>query len=831
VNDWSKVEDLFHSALRQPPSERIRFLELACPDNPDLRAQVHTLLKRAAAEGSFLEEPPISAIKPRRTTYQPGQEIGRFVIVELIGAGGMGEVYRAKDKMLRRDVAVKVLPAAFALDPGRKQRFLREARSAAALNHPNICTVYEIDEQEGQLFIAMEYCDGMPLYQLIRRRPLALAAAISIVLQVAEALAEAHRRQIIHRDVKSSNVIVDAKTRARLLDFGLASGGSSSDSPGDSTLTIEHIGTPAYMAPERFELGVNDVRGDIWGLGVVLYEAITGRLPFAGDHAQLAYSIVNTYPPPASSLRAGLPPELDDIVDKALAKEPSERYQTVANLAEDLEQILRIVEPEGTPVATVSMAGVPGAHRTTEDLSTGKERVHAVAVLPFVNMSRNAEDDFLSDGLTEEITNALTQVRGLRVVSRASTFQFRSPSLDLREVGRRLRVGALVLGTVRREADRVRVTAQLVRASNGYQIWSQRFDAEMRGVFEVEDQLTGTIVDHLRQWLGADLELAHLRGSTSNFGAHELYLRGRYSLNLQTPQGVANALRLFSQAVELAPEYALARVGIADCYALQGWYGIERPVEVMPKAKASLDAAIAIEERLQSAWCLRAAITAGFDWNWEGTRTQFEKAFSLGPSTSVLHFHHALDFLTPLQRLEEALAEAKIALGLDPAAPLVSTAVGGCLHRLRRYPAAIRQLQSTLELAPDFYHAHWTMGRVYESQGQFPEAIACFERALGTSGNNPAVLADAGHCRAVMGDTDVAREILKRVTGVPLAMATICLGLKETDAALEHLREAVNERARGLIWLGVDPRFDAIRDTSGFRAVLSSVGLPQSPQN
>ena len=750
-----------------------------------------------------------------------GSTISHYRIVRKLGEGGMGVVYEAEDLKLGRRVAIKFLSANRVTSERGRNRFLREARSAAALNHPNICTVYEVDEHEGQLFIAMEYCDGMPLRELVRKSPLDWTVAISLVIQVAEALAEAHRRQVIHRDIKSANIVVDANNRARLLDFGLASVGTSND----STLTIEYVGTPAYMAPERFELGVNDARGDIWALGVVLYEAITGQMPFAGDYAHLAHSILNGYPPPLSSLRPGLPPELDDIVDKALAKEPTERYQTATDLATDLLRVLQAAPQKSTPGPPVFMAGLPSANLAAGRLSTGKERVHAVAVLPFLNMSQSAEDDFLSDGLTEEITNALTQVRGLQVVSRASTFQFKSASLDLRDVGRRLRVGALVLGSVRRAAERVRVTAQLVRASNGYQIWSQRFDCEMRSVFDVEDQLTHAIVEHLRQWLGTDLALAHLRGSTSNFSAHEMYLRGRYSFNFQTPQGAEDALKLFCQAIELAPEYALAHVGMADCYALQGWYGFESPLKVMPKAKAELETALALEDGLPSAWCLRAAITAGFDWNWEGARQQFQKAFSLGPTTSDLHFHHALDFLTPLQRLDEALEEMKLALELDPAAPLLSTAVGGCFYRLRRYPAAIRQLQSTLELAPDFYHAHWTLGRVYEAQGLFPQAIACFDRALALSGDNPAVLADAGHCRAAMGDAAGANQILEQVAGVPLALAVIHLGLKETDAALDHLAAAVKERARGLIWLAVDPRFDDIRDGTEFRAVVASIGL------
>jgi tetratricopeptide (TPR) repeat protein len=277
--------------------------------------------------------------------------------------------------------------------------------------------------------------------------------------------------------------------------------------------------------------------------------------------------------------------------------------------------------------------------------------------------------------------------------------------------------------------------------------------------------------------------------------------------------------------LQLAPQYALARVGMAECYALQAWYGIQPSVKVTPKAQAELDAAIAIEEMLPSAWCLRATITSGFDWNWERARTQFHKAFSLGPLASDLCFHHALDFLTPLQRLDEALEEMKLALELDPAAPLVSTGVGGCLYRMRDYPASLLHLHTTLELHPNFYHAHWTMGRVYESQGSFAQAIECFDRALAGSGNNPAVLADLGHCRGAMGDGASTSQILEQLAGMPLPLAIVSLGRGETSVALEHLADAVQQRARGLIWLGVDPRFDAIRREPAFRAIVAPVGL------
>jgi serine/threonine protein kinase/Tfp pilus assembly protein PilF len=751
-----------------------------------------------------------------------GTAISHYKILRKIGEGGMGVVYEAEDTKLRRRVALKFLTPERVTSGHNRDRFLNEARSAAALNHPNICAIYDVDESAGQLFIVMELCEGESLRALIRKAPVRPAQAVAIALQVASALAEAHRRQIIHRDVKSANIIVDPRNRAWLLDFGLASLGDSTD----STLTIQFMGTPAYMAPERLTLQINDARGDIWALGVVLYEAISGQLPFTGEQAHMIHAILNEHPPALSSLYPDLPPAVDEIIDRALAKDSADRYQRAEEMLAALTNLYRELEIQERPRSQASVTGVSGLSLASAPPAPEPERIRAIAVLPFTNLSRQADDEFLCEGLAEEITNALTQVSGLRVVSRASSSQFKPPAADLRDAGRRLRVGALVLGTLRRQDKRLRVSAQLVKASDSVQIWSRRFDCEMKDVFDLEDQLAGAIVENLRQWLGADLEMAQPRGGAVDVRAHELYLRGRHAFHLQTADSLAQAIDFYTQALEIAPRYALAHAGLADCYSSQAWYGIHPAPEIMSKAKAELESAIAIDEALAPAWRLRAAITAGFDWDWERARAEFQKAFSLGPPAPELRFHYALDYLTPLRRLEEALEEMKMALVVDPAGPLLGTAAGGCLYRLRRYPAALRQLQSTLEISPGFYHAHWSMGRVHVALGSFQEALECFDRAIATGGgNHPAMLADAGHCRAIMGHEFAARQILEQVAGSPLATAVVKLGLGETDAAMEDLALAVKQRVRRLVWLGVDPRFDAVLTHPGFRAVMASMGL------
>ncbi len=758
-----------------------------------------------------------------------GATLSHYKVLEKLGEGGMGVVYKASDLRLSRTVALKFLRSHLRSDETGRERFLREAQAAAALNHPNICTIYEIDEADGTLFIAMELCSGQPLTNLVHSRPLELGEAIQLALQITDAVARAHQVGVVHRDIKSSNVMVDHTGRAKLLDFGLASLRVD-----ERTQTRGSMGTPQYMAPERFEAGIADKRGDIWSLGVLLYELVTGRMPFAGSVTQLVNTILNEDPMPASLVRPGLPPELDDIIAKAIAKDPFERYEKAEQMVSDLSVVAaRLL---GQSSGSKSNGSMPFSPMTALGRSADPpHKIYGLAVLPFLNMSSDPDSAYLCDGLTEDLINALTQVNGIRVVARASTFQFRSDSLDLRDVGRRLRVGAFVLGSVRQSGKRLRVTAQLVKAADGYQIWSKRFDSEIRDIFQVQDELTAAIVDSLRDLLGAEPGNVSASEHTSNFDAHELYLRGRYSFNQQTEQSLHEALEHFRKASQLAPSYALAHVGMADCYAVLGWHGMMPSREAMPKAKEAAMAALRVNPSLPSAYRVLGTVHAGFDWDWSEARAAFQKAFSFPPATSDLHFHHALDLLTPLNRLDEAHEEIKCALDLDPVSPLVNTALGGCLYRKRLYNAALRQLNATMELDPNFYHSFWTRARVLQARGDLAEAARGYAQAYKASGNSANVLAELGHCQAVMGEVSAARETLdllqdasRRSHVSPLAFATVYHGLGERDLFLENLQRAVEERTRGLVWLAVDPRYEDMHEDAEFASVLSAVGLPSS---
>ena len=746
-----------------------------------------------------------------------GQLLSHYRIVEKLGQGGMGAVYKAEDMKLERTVAIKVLAPELASRADTRERFVREAKSAAALNHPNICSIYEIGEAEEKLFIVMELVEGCTVKERLLSGPLTMTELVSISLQAAAGLRAAHERGILHRDIKTSNLMLTPDHRVKILDFGLA----RLDEGSELTRSGMMLGTPAYMSPEQARGEAVDKRSDLWSFGVVLYEMATARLPFGAGTAQALYAILHKDPPPLRSLRPEIPSRLEALIQKALAKDPATRWQRIEDMIVDLE-LLR----EGPSTAFPPRLESPGASPPSS--------FHSVAVLPFVNMGPDREDDYFSDGLTEEIINALTQIRELRVVSRASVFQFKGMSQDIREVGSKLRVEAIVLGSLRKVGNRLRIGAQLVYAENGYQIWSDRFDREMKDLFDLQDDLTQAIVAELRIRLVGESQRAVLKRRTDNVEAHDLYLRGRYFFNLQTEQTLDKAMGLFEQASKLSSGYALPLVGLADCYTALAWYGLQPPNDVMPRAKVALKAALRIDGTEAAAHCLMATVRARYDWDWELASKEFQKTLILGPGFATSHFHYALDYLTPLGRLDEALEEIRVAQELDPLSLLISTALGGCLYRQRRYDAAIAQLQATLEMNTDFYHAHWTLARAYEQCGLFAEAVSSFHRTMEIAGRSPSILAELGHCQGLRGESAAARGILAELRQIRerryvsrMCDVFVYLGLGETRAALDSLEQAFAERAGPLVWIKVDPRFDRLRSQQRLSEVVGRLFAPK----
>ena len=736
----------------------------------------------------------------------------------------MGEVYKGRDCRLDRVVAIKVLTPHLAQNVELRRRFEREARAIAKLNHPHICTLYDIGQHGGVNYLVMEYLEGETLGDLLSKGPLSLDKALRYAADMADALDQAHRKGVTHRDIKPKNIFVTADDWLKVLDFGVAKLAddvqpagekfASSDRGADPFLTYPGaiMGTLAYMSPEQASAVEVDARSDIFSFGVVLYEMISNRRPFQKDTtAEMLTAILREEPRPLRAMAAGVPLDLEEIIGRCLCKEPAMRFQSMAVVKEVLESL---------------------RSRTTRLRS---QEIPSVAVLPFANLSLEPETEYFSDGLTEELIGALSQVAELRVVSRTSAFQFKGIHLDVREVGRKLGVNVVLNGSVRKAGNRVRITAELVNVSDGSPVWSERFERELAGVFEVQDEVTRSILATLKPKLVPRSQSSLKKSRSQNVHAHELYLKGRYLWNQQTPDAVAKAREYFEQVVSIFPEHAMAHVGLADCWQLLGWYGLSQASEAMSNAKRAAQAALTLDDTLALAHCSLALIHAGYDWNWPSAAERFTQALELGPGFSAIHFHYALDYLTPNGRLDEAVKEIMLAQELDPLSLITRTALGGCFYRKRQYDAAIAQFQNTLEIDPNFYHAHWSLARAFEQKYLYEEAVQEFQKADELSGeNNPQIRGELGHCYGRMSQAAKAQEILNELTELssrayvsPLSAAFVFLGLGKKDEAFECLDAALAQRSRPLVWVNVDPRFGPLHSDSRFARLLKGMGLAE----
>jgi serine/threonine-protein kinase len=828
---YHQAEKMFHEVLALAPDQRAAFLDSACAADTELRAEVESLLAAYEQVDQYLDEPLMKAVTrllPESEAEQV-QAIGHYQILRMIGKGGMGEVWLAQDTKLDRYVAVKLLPARFTGDANLVRRFVQEAKAASSLNHPNILTIYEIGQQAGTHFIATEYVEGLTLRQKIRDAKLTLSESLSAVSQIASALATAHDAGIIHRDIKPENVMLRPDGLVKVLDFGLAKLTPTNDMVDSQANTLQAgittpgmiLGTVRYMSPEQARGLPVDNRTDIFSLGVMLYELAAHKVPFGGDTpTDVIAAIIEREPPPLAGLIQDAPDSLELIVGKALSKNRDERYRTTRDLLKDLQALQREIE-----------TGVSQSQLFT----TGRRKAvvtPSIAVLPFADMSSEKDQEYFCEGMAEEVINALGQIEGLRVVARSSAFQFKGRNHDIREVGEKLRVTSVLEGSVRRAGSRLRVAAHLINVADGFQVWSERYDCEMKDVFDIQDEISRAIVQALKLKLIGDQQQHLVRRYTDNIEAYQLYLKGRYHWNRRVPGSVAKAMEFFKLALDEDPNYAPAYAGLADCYILPGYYALAAPKDLMPLGKAAAIKALEIDPNLAEAHASLGAVAALYEFNWAEAEGYFRRALEENPSYSIAHYWYAIFALAPQGRLDEALREAKLGRELDPLSPAPSSAVGMMTCYQHDYDRAIMELQKTLDLDPNFVIGHFYLGKIYFELGKTEEGRAALQKARDVMGDTPVVIGVLGYYLAANGDRDGAMKLLDLLNNVAAhqyvpaqPFALIYSGLGENDLAFEWLDKAYEERSSLLIWLKVDPTFNKLRSDPRFTILLRKMGL------
>jgi serine/threonine protein kinase/Tfp pilus assembly protein PilF len=743
-----------------------------------------------------------------------GKTVSHFEILEKLGEGGMGIVYKARDTHLSRFVAIKVLPPEKIANPERKRRFVQEAKSASTLNHPNIITVYDIDHRNGLDFIAMEYVAGKPLQRMIPREGVAPEEVVKYAVQIVGALAAAHRAGIIHRDLKPSNIMVREDGLVKVLDFGLAKLVERQISESDATATEmvrtgreEIVGTAAYMSPEQVERRRLDARSDIFSFGAVLYEMLAGRRPFEGDSSIVVMAaVVQKEPKPLGESAVKVPPELAGVAARCLQKDPERRYQTAEELRAALESCER------------------GAAKDPESFPS-------IAVLPFLNMSRDEEDEYFSDGLTEELINALTQVAGLRVVSRTSVFRYKGVAGDICKVGRKLRVGMALEGSVRRAKNRVRVTAQLVKVDDGYHVWSQRYDREMKDIFDLQDELARAIVETLEVKLVGDQKQQLVKARAVSPKAHELLLKGRYYFFKYTRKGFEQANEYFEKARMEDSENPLVYAWSASVRCETAIYGLAPPREVMPDAKREALRALELDDTVADAHQILATIRHFYEWDWPGAEREYQRAIELNPSDSAAYPHYA-ELLADTDRFDESIPQARQAVRLDPVSTDTNRALADMLWLARRYDEAIEQCHRTLEFSPDCWFAHLLLGAAHTIQGQWEEALRAVDQMRSLAPGEPACEGVAGWILASAGRraeaSRIVADLIERRSGAYFPATVIAwtyLGLGENDEVFKWLDIACDERDGTLCMMKANPASDPLRSDPRFVALLKKMGL------
>jgi TolB-like protein/Flp pilus assembly protein TadD len=794
-------------------------------------------------------------------TLATGTRLGPYEILAPLGAGGMGEVYRARDTRLGREVAVKVLPESLSADSDRLHRFEQEAKAASLLNHPNITAVYDVGTHDGAPYVVSELLEGATLRERLTQESPSARKAVDYGIQIAHGLAAAHEKGIVHRDLKPENIFVTPDGRVKILDFGLAkltqpeaadAGTKAPTQIGTEPGVV--MGTVGYMSPEQVRGQAADPRSDIFSFGTVLYEMLTGERAFRGDSAiETLNAILKEEPPEISASRPQLSPALDHVVRRCLEKSPAERFQSARDLGFALSegagasaQPASVVREGKRPwrvlgtvaacfallIALALLLDLAGLRRRLLGRGGAAQPIHSLAVLPLENLSRDPQQEYFADAMTEELIASVSQISALRVISRTSVMQYKAAKRPLPEIARALNVDAVVEGSVLRSGDSVRITAQLIDAKSDRHLWAKSYQRDLRDVLVLQGEVARAIAREVEVKL-TGAERARLeRNRPIDPKAHEAYLQGRIYLEEGSEEGLKKAFDSFQKAIQIEPNYAGAYSGLASYYAILPFRSQLSPAQVFPQARAAAQRAVELDENLAEAHASLAYIRAYYEWDWAAAEREFRKAIELRPSYADAHFSSPR-FLAASGRPEEADAEIRRARELDPMESSLKANTALLSYFGGRYDQALKELLELRRLEPKNPLVHWGIGLVEEQKRSYEEAIASFQQAASLSGslNFKSSLA---HAYALAGRKDEARTILgeiqersKRAYVPSYFSALVYAGLGDQDRAFEWLERAYQERSTVLAYLQLDPRLADLRGDPRFSDLLRRVGHSQ----